>query len=113
MLETKQWKKKLINKLMTNKQEEILALLIINKGGSFGNSYGLCKMLAWKFKIINCNAIIDSIHKKEYVSCADIKGLEYFSLTIQGKKIIEENKTELIEFLKKEYPSELIIIENL
>jgi hypothetical protein len=44
---------------MTEQQEEILTLLIINKNESLNVSYWFCKMLSMRFKIISCVTLMD------------------------------------------------------
>lgn len=99
---------------MKNTEEEILALLIVNKK-SFANAYQLCKILAWKFKLINCDEIIKRIKQKNYVECSFpiSKTLTYFQITDGGKIILSENYLSLIETLKIEYPEEIKFVSKL
>jgi hypothetical protein len=98
---------------MTIEQQEIVALLIIKKGGSFSNSYGLVKVLTWKFKIINFLEVIENIKDKKYISSEYNEGVGVFTLTAYGEKVVNENKELILKILELEFPSELEIIENL
>ena len=75
---------------MTENDENLLALLVVEKK-SFADSYGLCKVLAWRFDIINCSEIIKSVEKMNYITIAYPKTptLKFFHLTEDGRMILE------------------------
>jgi hypothetical protein len=97
-----------MNTLETN----ILALLIIEKGDSFANSYNLCKTLSWKFKTINCHEIINDLISRDYITAEYTNGIGEFKLTNLGEKLIKENRNGTIKKLREAYPEELKIIDS-
>jgi hypothetical protein len=97
---------------MSTLQNNSLALMIIEKGESFASSYDLCKMLAWKFKVINCHEIIKYLIDSNYITAEYTNSIGKFKLTDLGKKFVQENRNETIEKLRQSYPEELIIINS-
>jgi hypothetical protein len=98
---------------MTEQQEEILTLLIIDKNKTLDISYWFCKMLSVRFKIIGCVKIMERLIDKEYATFREIEGLKYFTLTKKGEKIIKDCLLELRDTLKLEYPGEENLVNNL
>ena len=94
--------------------EDVLALLIITNK-NFANAYQLCKILAWKFDVINCSEIIKRIDAKGYVHKVylESKTLESFNLTEVGKEILKEHENLLIETLKENFPGEIDFVNKL
>lgn len=94
--------------------EEILSLMIINNK-SFANAYDICKVLAWKFDLINCSEIIKRIENKSYVltSFPTSKTLKHFELTEVGFGMIAERKNDLKVKLIEEFPQEAAFINKL
>jgi hypothetical protein len=99
---------------MTSYDEEILALIVINHK-NFANSYDLCKVLAWKFNLINCAEIIKRIEAKNYVVVTfnASKTLKSFNLTESGSALIIENNENVRTLLIKEFRSQIVFIDNL
>lgn len=99
---------------MTDSDEDLLAILILSHK-HFVNSYDLCKVLAWKFHIINCSEIIKRIEAKGHIitTYPKSKTLEHFTLTFDGKKVLQEEISSLIGLLKNEFPDEIEFINKL
>ena len=90
---------------MLQDDEDILALLICSNN-NFADAYQLCKVLSWKFGIINCSEIIQRIILKGYVTVTYPKSptLKCFALTEEGKVQRDERSNLLIKKLKEELP---------
>ena len=99
---------------MTESYQDLLAILIL-KNENFADAYQLCKVMSWKFGILNCSEIIGRIESKGYVLVTYPKSqtLKFFSLTSEGRKMIQEKVNSLIAVLKDEYPSEADFINKL
>ena len=99
---------------MTEVDENVLALLIINNP-YFADAYQLCKVLAWKFGIINCSEIIDRIKKKNYITITHPKSptLGFFHLTEDGRMALEQERSSLGKRLVEGFPEHVEFIEKL
>lgn len=93
--------------------EEKLALLLINKGEPFANSYRIIKMFEWIFKIMNCADVLKALREGQLVDYDLINGIHHYTLTAAGENLILNNKGATIDELKKTYPQSLEIINNL
>ena len=92
----------------------ILALLIINKGEPLNNSYSLIRILEWRFgMVLNTKEILDDIKEKKYAEYEIINGLHYYTLTVTGKNIIQQEFEAAYNFLIKNYDKEVEIIKSL
>jgi len=99
---------------MKNIDEDFLATKIVSNK-NFANSYQLCKVLAWKFDIINCNEVIKRIESQEFITMTFPKNstMGLIHLTIKGMELLDERGTEVREILKKEFPNEIEFINNI
>ena len=99
---------------MTEHEENILALLIVEKK-AFADAYNLCRVLARRFDIIACSEIINRIKKMNYVTITYPKTptLEFFHLTEDGRKILEQERSSLGKRLMEGFPQHADFIENL
>lgn len=99
---------------MDSLNEELLALRIISNK-NFADAYQLCKVLAWKFDIINCSEIIKRIEEKKYITITYpmSKTLKFFSLTNEGLELLKGKVLALNELLKVEFPDEIVFIYKL
>jgi DNA-binding PadR family transcriptional regulator len=99
---------------MTESYEDLLALLIINNE-NFSDAYQLCKVLSWKFGVINCSEIINRIEARRYIITAYPKSttLKFFSLTSEGRNRLQEEIDPLIRILREEFPEEVDFIDKL
>lgn len=90
-----------------------MLLIISNK--NFSNSYQLCKVLSWRFDIINCSEIITRVERRNLVdiSYPVSKTLEHFSLTTVGKQLLTEESLSLAKILKVEFSGQIDFINNL
>jgi hypothetical protein len=99
---------------MTEIDENILALLIINNR-YFADAYQLCKVLAWKFDLINCSEIIRRIEKMNYITITHPKTptLGFFDLTEDGRLVLERERPSLGKRLVESFPEQTEFIEKL
>ena len=99
---------------MTTEQEELLALIIV-RNKNFSNAYQLCKVLAWKFGIINCSEIIQRVEQKRFVftTYPESDTLKFFKVTENGEALIQNKKNELTLVLKNEFGNQIDFIEKL
>src|SRR5437763_1419681 len=95
------------------KYKLILTLLLINRGDPLNNSYKLMRILEWKFNTQNTKSILDEIKEKQYAEYDIINGVHYYRLTLLGSKLIKQEYTTALEFLLKNYPKEVDIIDSL
>ena len=99
---------------MNSTEQHTLALMIINSGDKHANSYELCKILAWRFNIINCHEIINFLKSNKSIdSINDTGSISDFVLTRNGLEILKKYRLLTIEKLKVEFPNEHIIIGQL
>lgn len=91
----------------------LIALLLINLGGSFSNTYGLCKVLSRKFEIFDCVEIVNKIIDSGYVSYIKKDGVELFSINELGIEAILQHKNRIVDLLNKKYPHEATFISYL
>ena len=102
------------NKLMnTDRYKIVLALLLINKGDPFDNSYKLTRILEWKFRIIHSKEVLDDMKKRGYVIYYILKGIHYYKLTESGRQVIEQEYDSALESLLQAYPDQINIIDSL
>jgi hypothetical protein len=99
---------------MTEVDENGLALLIVNNP-YFADAYQLCKVLAWKFGIINCSEIITRMEKMNYLTITYPKSptLKFFHLTEDGRMILEQERSSLGKRLVEGFPEHAEFIEKL
>jgi len=96
------------------KQEQLyIALLVIKVGGRFSNTYGLCKFIDLKFDIYDCTNIIKELISNDYVTYNEIKGGKAFYISRKGEDALKENRLEIIEMLKHDFPKEIFLSEML
>ncbi|THU39402.1 hypothetical protein FAM09_12925 [Niastella caeni] len=62
---------------MKEKDEVYVALLIINLGGTFSNSYGMCRLLDRKFDIYNCVRVVSDLINESLVDYVEKDGVIY------------------------------------
>ncbi len=97
---------------MTDEEELFVALLVINKGNN-ATSYRMCKFINSFFEIWNCEKIINGLIDNKYVYYKDEEQVKKFSLSLKGREAVAQNQLWIIELLKKEFPQNIDIIENL
>ncbi|PZF75030.1 hypothetical protein [Taibaiella soli] len=94
-------------------QEKIIALLILDNRDEFSNSYQLCKILAWKFKIISCDNLIKNLCDEKLIDAQYTNGLGKFTLTTKGKNAITQHWKETTDYYTAVFPDEAIFINKL
>jgi hypothetical protein len=99
---------------MVESYKDLLAILIINNR-NFADAYQLCKVLSWKFGILNCSEIINRIEAKRYVITTYPKSdtLKFFSITLEGSKKLQEEISSLVKILREEFPEKIDFIDKL
>ena len=98
---------------MTEQMEDVLALSLINKGGKFANSFGLCKVLSLFFQLIHCSVIVKRISSQKYIETNSIDGIEYFTISSIGKIMLEQEGEKSIEQIKKIFPERSDTLDSL
>jgi hypothetical protein len=68
-----------------------IALLLISKIESFQNSYSLFRVLEWKFKIVEVNAIMEQLEEKRLISKVSKNSMNTYSVTEKGKDYVKVN----------------------
>jgi hypothetical protein len=91
---------------MTYTTDEMLLMLLINKGESFNSSYNLCKILSRFFNIVDCNYLLAEIRNKKIVSFELINGVEYYKLTSSSTNYLEHTKIICVAQVKAKYETE-------
>lgn len=95
------------------KVDILTALLIIESRQDLSNSYDLCKVLAWKFGIINCQDIITSLTDAEMIHGEYVNGVGRFNILAKGSIELNAKKQVLIQQLKREHPLHIAFIDSL
>lgn len=96
---------------MNRSEENILALMVIKKGGSFSNSYWLCKFLSRMFDVFNCDEIIKNLIEYKYVTYVVSDGVEIFQLSEKGMDIMDRNYERILNILFEKFPEQNDIIK--
>ena len=98
---------------MSNKENVLIALLVINLGGTFSNTYGLCKLLRRKFGIFDCVEIVNNLINSGYVNYVIKDGVEQFFINESGNEAILQNRSRIVDLLKEKYSNEAEFISFL
>ncbi len=99
--------------MINNEFKKLLALLLINKDQLFRTSYQLCKVLAWKFKIIEFVDLTNDLLTDGLITRKIIKGIGHFNITNRGLDFLKTNEDYLYKKLKGLYPEEEEFIEGI
>jgi hypothetical protein len=91
---------------MSNKEAIYLALLVINLGGTFSNTYGLCKLLRRKFEIFDCVEIVNNLINSGHVNYVMKDGVEQFYINESGNEAIIQHRSRIIDLLNEKFPQE-------
>jgi hypothetical protein len=86
--------------------EKLLALLIINKVEKSRNSYELCKVLAWKFNIIEFVDTINFLVSNEFIDRVEKDGFSFYNMTSKGIDYLKEREKWLYEEVLKRFPDQ-------
>lgn len=89
---------------MTEIDKQVVALIIINRGESFANTFWLCKSLSRSFEIFDCIEVINVLIKNELVTYTEKDGFENYKLSTKGKEFLDLHFSTTIQDLKIEYP---------
>lgn len=92
---------------------QVLALFVIKMGGTYSNTYGLCRMLSIKFQIQDCQEIIELLVTNGYVNVRKTSQINYYEITMEGEKFMDSKRNEAAEALTKELPLETEAIRSL
>jgi hypothetical protein len=95
---------------MNKIQEITLALLIIDLGESFANSYKLVNILSRKFHLLNFVDIIRTIEDEQLVNSVYKDGIGKFTITELGHHYLKDNRAELMNMLQTKFPDEVQLI---
>src|SRR5260370_41530822 len=98
---------------MTLNLNFLLALLLIRGKESFRNSYNLCKILAWKFNMIEFTSIINALEKEGLINVEVIKSIGYYEITESGNSYINNFIEQAKPILLKKYIEQQDIINKL
>jgi predicted methyltransferase len=98
---------------MTKDNEQVIVLLVIKKGDTFSNSYGLSKVLSRKFGILNYLDIVTVLNNNGFIEIKEDSGIKVFTITQKGEEFIKIKRLETLETLLKEFSKESEIIESL
>jgi len=85
---------------------QFIALLLIGRSPAFGDSYGLTKVLAWKFGIIEMTELIAELQAEEMILARYEKGIGYFQLTPKADAFVKMNSEQGRALMLETYPSE-------
>lgn len=92
-------------------QQLVTALMVINQGGIFANEYRLSKVVERKFDMFPYSEFTWGLIENGYVRYDMQHGVKLFTITNRGHAFLQENRLQVIEVLKKEFPGEVDIIE--
>lgn len=91
---------------MNNEEDVYIALLVIKLGGTFSNTYGLCKVLRRKFEIFDCVEIVNNLTNSGYINYVMKDGVEQFVINESGNEAILQHKSRVIHSLNEKFPNE-------
>lgn len=93
---------------MQDKQfKQLLSIFLIKRLASCENSYGLNKILSWRFDIIDIKDIINSLTSDGLVSYTLNNGIEHFQILPKGfNLIISSSLIALRTELNSRYPEQ-------
>lgn len=91
----------------------VVTLLLIDKGAPFNDSYRLMRVLEWKFGVGDSKQILDFLKEKKLVTYELINKVHYYTLTEQGRQMIQNEYTVVENSMRKEYPHELEFINGI
>jgi hypothetical protein len=94
------------------KFKSLLTLLILSKVERFRNAYDLCKVLAWKFKIIECHELSSFLAREKLTNEVLINAIHHYTVTAEGQGYLDTNEEWLKAELVTRYPGEQEFIQN-
>ncbi|HMG67751.1 MAG TPA: hypothetical protein VK588_08700 [Chitinophagaceae bacterium] len=98
---------------MSDKDQLYVALLVIRLGGTFSNTYGLCRLLSRKFEIFKCQEVVVGLINHQYVVFDELAGVKQFTINGKGEEVLMQNRQRIIDILRTTFPSELNLIDKL
>jgi len=96
---------------MSNLHLQVLALFIINRGGTYANTYRLWRVMSM-FDVYSEEVIAD-LQFNEYVNTTLEDQINYYYITAAGKKFMNENASEARDVLEKQFPDKAELIHAL
>jgi hypothetical protein len=96
-----------------HKEDVYIALLVIKLGGTFSNTFGLCKLLRRKFEIFDCVEVVNNLINSGYINYVLKNGVEEFTINESGNEAILQHRSRVIDVLKVKFPNESEFIDFL